>query len=205
MATNFKSKANTNGSGFALLMTLIVVTVVISIGLTVLDLSIKQVRLSTNSRDSETSFHAANAGVECARYIRRTESANMEVGNNITPACFGGTLSTDTHSQITTSISGDGQAFKYIYDFSWGSVGEPRCTEVITLVASATPIVGASLGSGLIVSNMTSHIAGYSSPTNSWSCAAGERCTVLSVKGYNRSCSPTYGYGTIEREVLLQF
>ena len=54
-------------------MSLIVVSVVISIGLVVLDLTLKQLRLSTNSKDSETAFHATNAAMECARYWRNEE------------------------------------------------------------------------------------------------------------------------------------
>lgn len=87
MEINLKQQ-NKRETGFALLMTLIVVSVVVSIGLTVLDLSIKQVRLSTNAKESEIAFHAANAGMECARYWRRAASTTVERGGAITPNCF---------------------------------------------------------------------------------------------------------------------
>ena len=60
-------------------MSLIVVSVVISIGLVVLDLTLKQLRLSTNSKDSETAFHAANAAMECARYWRNEKNDDFVV------------------------------------------------------------------------------------------------------------------------------
>lgn len=194
MATNFT--LSQRSQGFALLMSLIVVSVVISIGLTVLDLSIKQVRLATNARDSETSFHAANAGVECGRYTRRINTAQMEAGQAITPSCFGATVSDNARS--TVSSTGNGQVYRYTYNLSWGGASEPRCSEVITMVAVAT-----APGSGLTVNNMNTHVPGFTS--NTWTCAAGERCTALSVRGYNRACAASYGFGTVEREVLLQF
>ncbi len=202
MYMEIKLSKNEN-AGFALLMTLIVVSVVISIGLSVLDLSIKQVRLATNSRDSETAFHAANAGVECARFTRRVNTARMENGQSITPSCFSGALSNNNNTRVTSGVTGDGEVYKYTYDISWGTSADPRCTEVVTMVATATAMVGGASGSGLTTNSMRTHIPGYTS--DSWSCAAGERCTVLSVQGYNRACTASYGFGTVEREVLLQF
>ncbi len=184
-------------NGFALLMTLIVVTVILSIGLSVLDLSTKQIRLSTNAKDSEVAFHAANAGMECARYIRRQNSVSMETGTSINPSCFGSTPASNTHTQVTSNVTGNGTVYKYDYSFTWG--GGARCSQITTLVASST-----ALGTGLSIGGMTTLIPGF--PTgNTKVCAAGERCTVISVRGYNKPCNSISGYGTVEREVLLQF
>jgi Tfp pilus assembly protein PilX len=180
--------------GFALLMTLIVVGVLISIGVAVLDLSVKQVRLSTNAKESETAFHAANAGVECAQYWRRVASTSMENGVAISPVCFSASATSNTVTQIVAGVSGTGYVYLYDYSFSWGV--KPRCTKIQTLVINAV--------STTTVSNMTNIIPGY--PTsNSKACAAGEKCTVVSTRGYNRLCTTAAGYGSVEREVLLQF
>ena len=197
MAPIKKTTVKNTQQGFALLMTLIVVTVVIAIGLTVLDLSTKQIRLATNAKDSEIAFHAANAGMECARYWRRQSSLAMETGGAVTPSCFGSALYSNNRAQITSNVSGSGAVYKYDYSFTWG--GNTRCSQITTLVASST-----SQGSGLTIGNMTTLVPGY--PTgNSKTCAAGERCTVLSVRGYNKPCNSASGYGTVQREVLLQF
>ena len=90
---------NQKESGFALLITLIVVGVVLSVGLSILDLSIRQVRLSTNAKESELAFHAANAGMECARYWRRASSSEMETGQAIEPVCFGETPYSNTDNK----------------------------------------------------------------------------------------------------------
>lgn len=184
--------------GFALLMTLIVVTIVIAIGLTVLDLSTKQVRLAANARDSEIAFHAANAGMECARYWRNQSSVLMESGAAISPTCFtGGSLF--SNNKTTISSDSNGAVYKYDYSFTWA--GGNRCSEITTLVASAV-----ALGSGITISNMNTLIPGYPGGIpDTKTCNAGERCTVLSVRGYNKPCGSTTGYGTVQREVLLQF
>jgi len=189
-------------SGFALLITLILVSVVLSVGLTILDLSIKQVRLSTNAKESEIAFHAANAGLECARYIRNVNDAEMEVGQTIGVDCFGDSDSVPSNTGTVPNISGDGEAFLYEYDFTWGVSGAERCSRISTLVASSTVS-----GSGMTIDNMQALIPGYPDGGDK-NCQAGARCTVISVRGYNKSCTTvTTGntYGIVEREVLLQF
>ena len=193
--------------GFALLITLVVVGVVLAVGLSILDLSIKQVRLSSNAKDSEVSFHAANAGMECARYVRRVNSNKMEIGEDITPDCFGSTAAVTSGNQLPNSgagmhiSAGDGEALFYTYDIGWGSPAD-RCTRVDTLVAS-TSITSAS---DLQIDNVSSALPGF--PDASKKCEPGARCTVISVRGYNKSCAALGAgstYGIVEREVLLQF
>ncbi len=199
------STTNTKKSqtGFALLITLIVVGVVVAIGVSVLDLSLKQVRLSTNAKDSEIAFHAVNAGMECARYWRRVDAATMERGGAINPVCFSGTLvnapSVSALGSENGVTSANGQAFLYNYAITWQ--GGERCSEVTALVASST-----TAGSGLSITGMEALVQGYPEG-NTKVCVAGERCTVLSVRGYNKPCSPSanYPFGTVQREVLLQF
>ncbi len=183
-------------AGFALLMTLIVVGAVAAIGISVLDLSLKQVQLSTNAKDSEIAFHAANAGMECARYIRRIASSTMEAGGAINPSCFSVSPSSNDIYQVTTGVTGNGTVTFYKYQFSWGT--SPRCTVIQTLVLNAT-----AGQSGLNLSGVDDWIEGY--PLDNKACAAGERCTVISTKGWNRSCGNITSVGTVQREVLLQF
>lgn len=205
-------KRHASESGFALLITLIVVGVVLSVGLTILDLSIKQVRLSTNAKDSEIAFHAANAGMECAQYWRRKSADEMERGQAINPVCFGVNAYPNTKKQLPIGsysdpnpvVIGDGEVFQYEYSFTWGPLAD-RCTRVNTVVASST-----LLGVGVTTTKMTTLMPGYPDidGTNMRYCEAGARCSVISVKGYNKPCpagAANFGYGVVEREVLLQF
>ncbi len=189
---------NHSETGFALLMTLIVVGVVISVGLSILDLSVKQVRLATNARDSEISFHAANAGMECAQFWRRNRAAAMEVGDPVTLACFGsGTFPNAVTDPTVVNVTGDGEAFQYEFMFTWGTPS--RCSAINLVVASST-----ESGAGMTITDMGGLVPGYPDG-NSKTCAAGARCTVASVRGYNRACDTISAFGTVEREVLLQY
>lgn len=189
-------------SGFALLISLIIVAVVITVGVSILELTIKQVQLASNAKESEVAFHAANAGMECARFVRRDNSDDMEAGNPVSPSCFGGsTASTRTDLRTgapSVSVTGAGNANQYEYQFQWGAGSDIRCTRVNSIVMSTPPA-----GSGMTLSNVPSIIPGY--PDSNMTCEPGGRCSVISVKGYNQPCTNVTGFGVIQREVLLQF
>jgi Tfp pilus assembly protein PilX len=195
------SRRSRHQEGFALLLTLIVVGVVVSVGLTILDLTIKQLRLSTGAKDSEIAFHAANAGLECGRYWRRFASSSMEAGIGINPQCFGAASHRNTHAPAT-DVTGNGTAHIYSYSFSWGSAPYQRCSEMQTLV-----MVADLDGAGLSVGNMTAKFSGFPNEdgTDSMFCEPGGRCTLFAARGFNRACADTYPIGTVQREVLLQF
>jgi len=193
---------NKQQSGFALLISLIVVGAVLSIGLVILDLSIKQVRLATTTKDSEIAFHAANAGMECARFWRREMNTNMITGADMVGVnCFGtsiGTVESGTGAQQPNLDSAvDGSAYRYNYELTWAS-GQ-RCTAITTVVAVAD-----LTGNGVEITNMQSMIPGYPGG-NTLNCDASSQCTAISVQGYNRGCSEKNNFGTIQREVLLEF
>jgi len=207
MAANKQSQA-----GFALLISLIVVSVVVSIGLVLLDVSIKQLRLSTNSTDSELAFHAANAGMECAQFLRRAEADRIEGDEFATPVvdpgrsmqnmnCFGSSVSNYSSRSVAVDNTNDGDAFLYQYEFTWGD--SDRCSEVDMVVA-----VASVFGDGVTVASAAmraaSAIPGYPVGQD-LECPAGSFCSVISVKGYNRSCANKNGFGTVQREVLLEF
>ncbi len=191
---------NKNQSGFALLMTLVVVSVVISVALTLIDLTIKQLRLSTGSKDSENAFHAANAGVECIRYWRVAEGGEFEKGDGDTVdmSCFeaGSKRPTKTHINDTLGASVNNAVYKYEIDFTWGN----RCSQATFITMTTLPS-----SAGVTLNTVINHIPNY--PENSKTCEAGGLCTIILVQGYNQPCpSPgnEFPRGTIQREVLLE-
>ena len=194
--------------GFALLISLIVVGVVISVGLTILDLSITQVRLSDNAKQSELAFHAANAGVECGLYWRRTSSEDMLGGNAISPECFGSTDSSVTPINVPSGDDPgeieDGEVNLYQYEFSWGT--EPRCTKITTAVITANLSAGGATlhnVNQVVGDGGVNAIPGF--PAGDSECEVGAQCTIMAVRGYNQNCNNITNFGTTEREVLLQF
>lgn len=190
MADNNKTQ-----SGFALLISLIVVGAVLSIGLVIIDLSIKQVRLASTTKDSEIAFHAANAGIECARFWRRQASTTLTAGdatNNI--ECFGQSVNLPVTAPLTSGAGGE--AFLYEYEFTWNA-GQ-SCTSIKKVVAVS------AINGSVTVNNMQTHIPGYPDG-NTLVCPVASECTIVSSQGYNRECSQKEGFGSIRREVLLEF
>ena len=182
-------------SGFALLMALIVVVVVVSVGLTILDLSIKQLNLSTNSKDSEIALHAANAGLECAQYWRFKEANKLENGEDMTINCF---AKSGTDNSVVDHGAGTAHVYEYNFEFDWGDAGAFRCSKMKMLM-----FVSDNDSSGATLNDIDSLIPGYPSGTDK-ECDAGGRCAVISVQGYNKTCGDIGSYGTIQREVLLE-
>lgn len=190
---------NSKKQGFALLMALIVVSVVISIGLSVLELTLKQVRLSTNSKDSEIVFHATNAGLECARYwLNKEATTSIEIGANISPTCFGVSSNPSTVSK-TSPVATGGVAYKYEMDFTWGSAPTERCSKMTILTLVSTPSATTTVNG---MSGVSGVIPGY--PGTEKKCGPSGRCSVISIQGFNRACSMIDSPGTLQREVLLQ-
>lgn len=189
--------------GFALLITILVLGVIVAITLTIVELSIKQLKLAVDSTDSEIAFHAANAGLECARYTRRVSSGILESGNPVTFNCFNDTDTVNRLASlgfVTTGVGPTtGRVYRYKHSIEWGSAPRLRCTEMdmIVIVATSTVTIG---GGG--TDTLRTRINGFES--DSKVCDAGERCTIMSVVGYSSACSATSSTGVLRREILLE-
>lgn len=78
MQTYLKNK---NEKGFTLLFAVLVSTLVISIGATIISIALRQTILSGTSRESQYAFYAANTVLECATYWDKNGPIDT-VGNN---------------------------------------------------------------------------------------------------------------------------
>lgn len=177
-------------AGFALLLTLVIVSVVLAIGLSLLDITLKQLILSGTARDSEIAFHAAYAGVECAEYYAREDYTEfMKPTPNDLADCVG------AGGDLALYDSGDnGEWYRSKYRGDWGPVGDERCSEADIYILDG-------VGSGGPVSYDFTTEYGYKNVT----CTEGAICTFIFARGYNRACSDTGTLGTIQREVISQF
>lgn len=54
--------------GFTLLIAVVLTSVLLSVGLALLDIALKQVTLSSTARQSQYAFYAADSAMECALY-----------------------------------------------------------------------------------------------------------------------------------------
>lgn len=174
--------------GIALLITLLVMTVLLGISASLINITIKQFQFASIGYASESAFQAANAGMECALYhdYEAYPASKFDVGQNATNIqCFG---VTDSSSVSGVIASGDEQR----YQFSWKiGDGPEMCTEI-----SVYKILGP-----LDITNI------LRASTNQ-TCAAGANCTVIQSRGYNVPCPApgnTFPPRTIERELTQRY
>lgn len=199
-------------AGFALLITLLVISVVIAVMLAIVELSLKQLALSVNSTGSEIAFQAANAGLECARFIRRSQSIKFETtpfdtmkfqcfGKNKSPVVSNVDVATN---QVNPLTGGTGTVYRYQVDLDWGGGTGARCSEVdmVAIVMDITSPANGVLGSAG-ANTLRNIFPNYTSDTKA--CSPGSRCTIASVIGYNSSCANKRAVGTLRREILLEF
>jgi type II secretory pathway pseudopilin PulG len=188
-------------SGFALLMTLVVVTAVVSITLAIIELSIKQLSLTVTARDSELAFQAANAGIECIRYLHRQASTTFTtpLPTSVPYTCFQRPSDTLVTVANSFTVTGNGSIRRYRDTITWGPNND-RCSVLEMVLMHVDP----SESSDLVVSNLNTAFPGYPSGQNK-RCSPGSLCTIAEVTGFNKPCNAITTAGSVRREVLLEF
>ena len=193
----------TQQKGFALLLAMIVASVVLSIGVAILNVSVNQLKLSSTARESEIAFQSSQAGMDCLYYWRNevavefTEAKPGSGGSTFTPpsiSCFGG-APTDSEGEILETNDTVKRNNSFWYQFEWGD--PVRCTEVNLVVFSALSedrdyyFPGTSVGPD-----------GDGNVT----CENGTVCNLIFSQGYNRPCAElATSIFTVQRELTLEF
>ncbi len=180
MAISSKKQAQ---GGLALIIAIITATVTFSIGLSLLDTAIRQLALSNISKDSEIAFHAAHAGMECARFIDITNKELFTVSpySPISTKCMEG-LATTSIGEVTSSGSGDKARYEYKYD--WGTSPGLLCSSVTIY----------KYEDGADRSGEVPSLA---------QCPEDVTCTTIKSRGYNSPCNQINDSLTIEREIVI--
>ncbi len=181
---------NVSTTGFALLLTLIISSVLLAVGLTLLNVTLKQFQLSAVSRESEIAFQVAQIGMECARYWRYEKGPEFTANSETNPSlnCLGITFN-DSFTSGHTPLSGSGAHNRFNYQ-STVNLGTNRCMQIAVDVIVSGP------------SARTVSITNFGSK----SCGINEVCTVVISRGYNVACSQigTNIY-TVQRELTAEF
>ncbi len=177
----------TTNTGFALLLAIIIASIALSIGLSMLHITLKQLSLGTTTKGSEIAFQAANAGMECLRYVRNDQSAEMFAGSSVQSDCLGG--------GFVIPNSGSNPQHRIYRDdtINWITTGgDALCVDMeIHLLDARGGQVDYTFGS-----------AGLKE------CFAGDVCTFGFSRGYNRSCSDIASGSsifTVQRELTVEF
>lgn len=197
-----------NNSGFALLLTLVIVSIILAVGLTLLQITMKQLSLSAVARESEIAFYAASTGIECMQYWRSfppTRAALLkeewdgvayDPDEPVYLQCADS--SPVTYEEITSMIDDNVYGYKYSYNLSYNPLvtTDDTCVEtsmyLIDLRAETSPVV--------------EDISDLNEGLEEISCDEGTVCTTIFSRGYNRPC----GYGlntifTVQRELTIEY
>jgi hypothetical protein len=164
--------------GFALLIAVLVSSVVLAVGISMLNITLKEYLFSGIGRESEIAFYSADAGMECALYWdTSTQGGKFDLtaaSGNIT--CMGSTVATPAGGTSGTQKQ---------FQFEWASSGQTVCTKIgITKYFDPTnPIV--------ISPSLT--------------CAAGATCTQVESRGYNRPCAGLSSPKVVERALRANY
>lgn len=172
-------------AGFALILTLIISSVALSIGLSLLNITVKQLTLGTTARESEIAFQTAAAGMNCLQYARNTFLQVSQAGGEFQVNCAGQTI----NMQDTNSSNPVEQVYDSETDFSIN--GRNRCIQFQMYILDATG------GAESVTIN-----------NDLKPCAAGDVCTFAYSQGHNRACSELSGTGgsyVVQRELTAEF
>ncbi len=177
-------------AGFALILSLIVSSVALAIGLSLLDITIKQLTLGSTTRESEIAFQTAAAGMNCLQYARnqqptlsQTNSASFQIN------CLG------VNMNFTDSAPGNTvqQLFSGQTDWTVDSItGKQVCIEYDMVVIDATA---------------AQQTYTLSSTGQTKTCQQGDICTYALSRGHNLDCATINGASVfaVQRELTAEF
>lgn len=194
---------NTSKRGLTLLITLLLMSVLLGISASILNVTLRQYQLSGIARASEMAFQAAQAGTECMMYndiqngyfdIDPTGGSIAELGAGVFD-CMGVASPSDSEPVNNTRVSGDEQRFR----FEWSGV----CTEVSIYkfsknddgIANNDPDMASVLG--------VPSSAATKCPEGS--VGAPVECTIIKSRGYNTVCGDLSNPRTVEREITQRY
>ena len=200
------NKTDNKQRGIALLIALLLMSVLLGVSASLLNVTLKQFQLSGIARDSEMAFQAANAGIECIGYWDNSSGLDpfkvngdgKEQSAKPTISCMdvlnvqAMQVDTDTSNGNVAyngkMASGEEQRFQ----FSWG---DPEvCTDVsVYKFKENAGFDGDSDGP-----NMASVLG------KPGTCPEDVECTVVRSRGYNSPCG-AFNKGTLEREITQRY
>jgi hypothetical protein len=196
-----KKNVHTSERGIALLITLLLITVLLGVSSSLLNITLKQFQFASIGLASEMSFQAANAGMECILahdYLDQDLStpnsleSKFDIGQsrpNI--SCMG--VSSPGSGPVV--VSGSEQAYEFSWDDAMVTNTPSLCTRVSIFKFYEDPAAdGNTQGPDM---NAALRRSGF--------CAEGVNCTVVQSRGYNVACASINNPRTIERELTQRY
>lgn len=184
--------------GFALLITIIVLSVILAIGLSLMEISLKQINLTITSRESELAFVAANSGIECGQYSRFNNSASYNFDDNSFEfSCFqlgSRQISVgQSNTQGTGMRSGRVEQYNTTYDLTTPSGA--MCVDITVYTIDHRSVTDSTIPP----------VSFSNEGVGSRDCPTGSVCTNIFSRGYNRACGDIGDRNTVQREMTAEF
>jgi len=195
---------NHKKAGFALLLSIIIASVVLAIGISILKISVSQLQLSATGRESEISFQSAQSIAECMTYWRYANRrdfvarpGNFQPGVQLNAPnmnCMGENP-VESFAQVVANRD-DRHIVRFHYVFEWGHNSEYCSSGDMYIMV---PLVRE------IVHTFEGTMAGENGDGMK-RCQGGSVCTVLITQGYNRPCDELRSsIFTVQREITTEF
>lgn len=102
-----------NNRGYTLLFAVLVSSIVLSVGISILTISKKEFLLASSARESLSAFYAADSGLECVMYWDNTPGGEMATSSNASVTCGNTTATVSYNNSNPTSVAN--------FDFNFGS------------------------------------------------------------------------------------
>jgi len=188
-------KMKSNRKGFTLLFSILVSIMVLAVGASIINISLKQVILSSSGRESQYAFYAANTGIECALFW---DLNGVVLENNSTlKYVFPPPGEQNLRITNTDGIQCAGRSITESWDIS-----NPNRT--VFKITISSDIIGAGkveYCAEVIVEKESSQNVSTGSNENS---NQGSVTTTITSKGYN-TCDIKNDKRAVERGLVLQY
>lgn len=185
-------KGINDNRGFALLLSVLVSVIVLTIGLTILNSALKQLFLSEVALESERSFHAAYAGVECAQFWNVDDAWDVAT-NTSSILCMDQNVTNDNSPALAFNAD---EVWTIQFDWQSGAGADGTYTYDMCTDMTVYKYFDASSPTTMTVLPAT-----FANRV----CAIGVECTVVESRGYNRPCGSLTDIRTVEREITVRF
>jgi hypothetical protein len=147
--------------GYALLFAVLVASVVLGVGVSILNIARKEILLTTGAAQSQYAFAAADAGYECAVYQDYQKSAFNSTSTSgtfsLSPSSCGAIFSGTTpsaYSPTVTITSSGGNVFNFNFNVPVsinGACASVSVQKTYTIVGTSTKVATSVLSDGFNV------------------------------------------------------
>lgn len=110
MFKNFNKQKNIkSNAGFAILFSVLLASFLITLGISIFSISLKEIMITTSVRDSQIAYYIADSARECALY--------WDIKKGAFPACFNSDCSSQTNSaDLINPITCNGNSISLSFD-----------------------------------------------------------------------------------------